>query len=83
LFTMELTLQYPQAKFEADNELSDANVISKYKIAANIVNGMLVDQFFLVVAILLWPLLGPLPAVFIRTNAISFLKQRWLWSSRK
>ncbi|KAI9285082.1 peptidase M24, structural domain-containing protein [Umbelopsis sp. AD052] len=38
---MELTLQYPQAKFEADNDLADANVISKYKIAANIANATL------------------------------------------
>jgi hypothetical protein len=36
---MELTLDYPQAKFEADNNLSDPNVISKYKIAADIANG--------------------------------------------
>ncbi|CAM0136797.1 unnamed protein product [Umbelopsis sp. WA50703] len=35
---MELTLNYPQAKFEADNNLSDPNVISKYKIAADIAN---------------------------------------------
>lgn len=44
---MELTLQYPQAKFEADNDLADANVISKYKIAANIANGMFIAQLCL------------------------------------
>ncbi|KAJ2961080.1 hypothetical protein NQZ79_g3613 [Umbelopsis isabellina] len=38
---MELTLNYPQAKFEADNNLSDPNVISKYKIAADIANATL------------------------------------------
>lgn len=37
---MELTLDYPKAKFEADNNLADPNVISKYKIAADIANGM-------------------------------------------
>ncbi|GAB5593575.1 hypothetical protein Unana1_08475 [Umbelopsis nana] len=38
---MELTLDYPKAKFEADNNLADPNVVSKYKIAADIANATL------------------------------------------
>ncbi|KAG0168803.1 putative metalloprotease arx1 [Apophysomyces sp. BC1034] len=35
---MELTLNYPPSKFASDNDLSDAAVVQKYKLAADIVN---------------------------------------------
>lgn len=36
---MELTKAYPQSKFAADNALTNADVLQKYKIAADVVNG--------------------------------------------
>ncbi|KAI8099981.1 peptidase M24, structural domain-containing protein [Halteromyces radiatus] len=38
---MELTTNYPPSKFQADNDLTNTNVIGKYKHAADVVNSIL------------------------------------------
>jgi hypothetical protein len=36
---MDVSLSYPVSKFEADNSLSNPEVVEKYQLAADIVNG--------------------------------------------
>ncbi|CEP13275.1 hypothetical protein [Parasitella parasitica] len=38
---MEVSMAYPASKFEADNSLTNPDVVEKYQLAADIVNGIL------------------------------------------